>query len=63
MNSYGQAVEHLKGRTGAVPLRALAPLEVEKYRDIYESRRPSVRRQPLSAPDASPLTIWRSAMT
>ena len=38
-NSYRQAVAHIKGRIGAVPLQSLVPLEVENlYKELLATR-------------------------
>jgi integrase len=38
-NSYRQAVAHVKGRVGAVPLQSLVPLEVENlYKELLATR-------------------------
>jgi integrase len=38
-NSYRQAVAHIKGRVGAVPLQSLVPLEVENlYKELLATR-------------------------
>jgi integrase len=47
VNSYRQAVGHIKGRVGAVPLQSLQPLEVESlYTDLLASG--GARGRPLS---------------
>jgi integrase len=38
-NSFRQAVAHVKGHIGAVPLQSLVPLEVEnQYKDLLATR-------------------------
>jgi integrase len=48
VHSYRQAVEHIKGRVGAIPLQSLQPLEVENlYKDLLSSG--GAKGRPLSA--------------